>query len=110
MKKPQKKFEKKDIIEIPDKSPKGTIKFETPPEETTDVITNTFVFKNKFGIPIYAMTVQNCDLELMTSLIEEYKYKLDIKELMAVSVAGFAGWLADKGYYINIGVLYINWV
>jgi hypothetical protein len=105
MKKPvaqQKKL--KDVIEIPDDKPKSEVL------ETIDHITRTFIFKNKYGIPIFAMAIEDCDYDTMVKLINDYKRALDLKELMSISVLSFNKWLVDRGFVVNADAEYISWV
>jgi hypothetical protein len=54
--------------------------------------------------------MEDCDYDTMTKLINDYKYALDIKELMSVSVMPFNKWLVDRGFVVNADAEYISWV
>lgn len=114
---------KKKVVKkaAPKVDPKGTIELVDPDDVTLiddstivnpneEHIVTQYVFKNKYGIPIYAMIIKDCNVNLMNTLIGEYRHALDIKELMSVSVGGFSQWLADKGYEIDTNTETISWV
>ena len=77
----------------------------TPVEEP---VVTTYIFMNKFNIPIYAMVI-NCDRTMMEQHILEYKVALDLKDISMVSIKGFEKWLVDKGYTVEPSE-YISWL
>ena len=108
IKKKNKKVVPKGVVKLIDETLYDDAVCVDPSTPVEEPVVTTYIFMNKFNIPIYAMVI-NCDRTMMEQHILEYKVALDLKDISMVSIKGFEKWLVDKGYTVEPSE-YISWL
>jgi len=108
IKKKNKKVVPKGVVKLIDETLYDDAVCDDPSRPVEEPVVTTYIFMNKYNIPIYAMVI-NCDRTMMEQHILEYKVALDLKDISMVSIKGFEKWLVDKGYTVEPSE-YISWL